>query len=47
VTNQLPEFHKSFAGLTDEQAELEFIQEAQKLPEYGIHFYKVQFVSEV
>ncbi|XP_031567263.1 tyrosine-protein phosphatase non-receptor type 13-like isoform X2 [Actinia tenebrosa] len=43
TTLQLPEFHKNFAGLSEEQAELEFIQEAQKLPEYGIHFYKVQY----
>lgn len=44
---QLPEFHKNFAGLTEVQAELEFVQEAQKLPEYGIHFYKVQYVSSI
>ena len=39
---QLPHFHKDFHGLTHEQAELEFIKEAQKLQEYGVHFYKVQ-----
>ena len=39
---QLPQFHLSVHGMTDEQAELEFIKEAQKLQEYGIHFYKVQ-----
>ncbi|XP_068744131.1 tyrosine-protein phosphatase non-receptor type 13-like isoform X2 [Montipora capricornis] len=39
---QLPQFHLTVHGMTDEQAELEFIKEAQKLQEYGIHFYKVQ-----
>ena len=34
--------HKTFHGLSDEEAELEFIKEAQKLQEYGLHFYKVQ-----
>lgn len=47
TTIQLPKFHKNFAGLTDKQAEQEFIQEAQKLPEYGIHFYQVQYVSSI
>ena len=39
---ELPRVHKTFHGLSDEEAELEFIKEAQKLQEYGIHFYKVQ-----
>lgn len=39
---ELPRVHKTFHGLSDEDAELEFIKEAQKLQEYGIHFYKVQ-----
>lgn len=43
--SQLPEFHQNFTGLSEDQAELDFVQEAQKLPEYGIHFYKVQAVS--
>lgn len=38
---ELPRVHKTFHGLSDEDAELEFIKEAQKLQEYGIHFYKV------
>ena len=42
ATQQLPHFHKTFHGLTDDQAELEFVKEGQKLQEYGIHFYKVQ-----
>ncbi|XP_078359591.1 tyrosine-protein phosphatase non-receptor type 13-like [Oculina patagonica] len=42
ATQELPRFHKTFHGLSDEDAELEFIKEAQKLQEYGIHFYKVQ-----
>lgn len=42
AVEELPRFHKTFHGLSDEQAELEFIKEAQKLQEYGIHFYKVQ-----
>lgn len=42
ASQQLPQFHQTFLGLTNEQAELEFIKEAQKLQEYGIHFYKVQ-----
>ena len=39
---ELSHVHKTFHGLSDEDAELEFIKEAQKLQEYGIHFYKVQ-----
>lgn len=39
---ELAHVHKTFHGLSDEEAELEFIKEAQKLQEYGIHFYKVQ-----
>lgn len=42
ATQELPRFHKTFHGLSEEDAELEFIKEAQKLQEYGIHFYKVQ-----
>ncbi|XP_022779941.1 tyrosine-protein phosphatase non-receptor type 13-like isoform X3 [Stylophora pistillata] len=42
ATQELPRFHKSCHGLSEEEAELEFIKEAQKLQEYGIHFYKVQ-----
>lgn len=45
AVSQLPEFHQHFAGLNEKQAELDFVEEAQKLPEYGIHFYKVQAVS--
>ena len=32
-------------GLSEEHAELEFLKEAQKLPEYGVHFYKVSTVG--
>ena len=39
---ELLRIHKTFRGLSDEEAELEFIKEAQKLQEYGIYFYKVQ-----
>lgn len=42
ATQELPRFHKSCHGLSEEEAELEFIKEAQKLQEYGVHFYKVQ-----
>lgn len=42
AAQELPRFHKTFRGLSDEEAELEFIREAQKLQEYGIHFYQVQ-----
>ena len=42
ASQQLPHFHKTFHGMSDEHAELEFIKEAQKLQEYGVHFYKVQ-----
>ena len=42
ASQQLPHFHKTFHGMADEHAELDFIKEAQKLQEYGVHFYKVQ-----
>ena len=41
----LPEIHANFMGLSEEHAELEFLKEAQKLPEYGVHFYKVSTVG--
>ena len=44
---QLPQFHQGFSGLSEVQAEVQFIKEAQKLPEYGLHFYKVYTVSKI
>ena len=45
AAQQLPQFHQGFSGLSEGQAELQFLKEAQKLQEYGLHFYKVHTVS--
>ncbi|CAB3989616.1 tyrosine- phosphatase non-receptor type 13-like isoform X1 [Paramuricea clavata] len=41
IRHQLPKMHHSNRGLTDAQAEIEFLKEAQKLQEYGVLFHKV------
>ncbi|XP_077999364.1 tyrosine-protein phosphatase non-receptor type 13-like isoform X2 [Glandiceps talaboti] len=45
IRQQLPSMHFNNNGMTDIQAELEFIMEARKLAEYGIHFHKVMQVK--
>lgn len=42
IRDHATEEHRKLAGLTDRQAEIEFIKKATKLQEYGIHFYKLQ-----
>ncbi|XP_022313821.2 tyrosine-protein phosphatase non-receptor type 13-like isoform X2 [Crassostrea virginica] len=42
IRDHATEEHKKLAGLTDRQAEIEFIKKASKLQEYGIHYYKLQ-----
>lgn len=42
IRDHATEEHCKLAGLTDRQAEIEFIKKATKLHEYGIHFYKLQ-----
>lgn len=41
IRHQLPKMHHTHRGLTDAQAEIEFLKEAQKLQEYGVLFHKV------
>ncbi|XP_028402395.1 tyrosine-protein phosphatase non-receptor type 13-like [Dendronephthya gigantea] len=41
IRHQLPKMHHSHRGLSDAQAEIEFLKEAQKLQEYGVLFHKV------
>lgn len=41
IKKQLPTMHKTHTGLSDAQAEIEYLKEAQKLQEYGIIFNKV------
>ncbi|KAM7446421.1 Tyrosine-protein phosphatase non-receptor type 13 [Porites harrisoni] len=41
IKKQLPSMHKTHTGLSDAQAEIEYLKEAQKLQEYGIIFNKV------
>ncbi|XP_070545261.1 tyrosine-protein phosphatase non-receptor type 13-like isoform X2 [Ptychodera flava] len=45
IREQLPTMHYNNHGMTDIQSELEFIMEARKLAEYGIHFHKVMQVK--
>ncbi|KAL5018640.1 hypothetical protein ScPMuIL_004362 [Solemya velum] len=35
------EMHAAARDITEAQAEMDFIREVQKLPEYGVHFYKL------
>ena len=41
VEELLPNMHSELKNMTREEAELEFLKEAQKLPEYGMVFYRV------
>ncbi|XP_047142162.1 tyrosine-protein phosphatase non-receptor type 13 isoform X1 [Hydra vulgaris] len=41
IKNTLPAMHQSLRGLSEDQAEIEFLKEAQKLSEYGILFHRV------
>lgn len=41
IKNALPAMHQSHRGLTEGQAEIEFLKEAQKLSEYGVLFHRV------
>ncbi|KAK3752558.1 hypothetical protein QZH41_013417, partial [Actinostola sp. cb2023] len=41
IRNTLPQLHKAHSGISDAQAEIEYLKEAQKLQEYGIIFNKV------
>ncbi|XP_078356362.1 tyrosine-protein phosphatase non-receptor type 13-like isoform X2 [Oculina patagonica] len=41
IKKHLPSMHKTHTGLSDAQAEIEYLKEAQKLQEYGIIFNKV------
>ncbi|RDD47414.1 FERM and PDZ domain-containing protein 2 [Trichoplax sp. H2] len=41
LKRQLSSMHSAHAGLSESQAEVEFLKEAQKLPYYGIHFYRL------
>nr|XP_006812581.1 PREDICTED: tyrosine-protein phosphatase non-receptor type 13-like [Saccoglossus kowalevskii] len=41
IRHQLPAMHQAHRGLNDIRSEQEFMLEARKLAEYGIHFHKV------
>ena len=41
IEQLLPNMHSELKNMTREEAELEFLKEAQKLPEYGMVFYRV------
>lgn len=41
IEELLPNMHAELRDVTREEAELEFLKEAQKLPEYGMVFYRV------
>ena len=41
IEDLLPNMHSELRSLSREEAELEFLKEAQKLPEYGMVFYRV------
>ncbi|PIK61872.1 putative tyrosine-protein phosphatase non-receptor type 13 [Apostichopus japonicus] len=41
IRRKLPILHEAHEDMGDEEAEFEFLLEARKLSEYGIHFHKV------
>ncbi|XP_062503040.1 tyrosine-protein phosphatase non-receptor type 13-like isoform X2 [Corticium candelabrum] len=41
VTENLPKIHKQLSGMTKQQAEIEFMREAQQLSDYGTFFHDV------
>ena len=45
VRDHLPDYHNKVSGYSDVEAEFRYMKEMMKLPEYGIHFYKVCRVS--
>ena len=47
VSQKLRALHKVQCGLSQEEAEVKFIKESQKLSEYGMHLYKSQWVSTI
>ncbi|XP_072352385.1 tyrosine-protein phosphatase non-receptor type 13 isoform X14 [Scyliorhinus torazame] len=42
VKEELPKLHITYCGATEAESELEFLKVCQKLPEYGVLFYRVQ-----
>ncbi|XP_018108660.1 tyrosine-protein phosphatase non-receptor type 13 isoform X2 [Xenopus laevis] len=42
LKEELPRLHSTYAGASVKEAELEFLRVCQKLPEYGVHFHRVQ-----
>ncbi|XP_078070170.1 tyrosine-protein phosphatase non-receptor type 13 isoform X2 [Mustelus asterias] len=42
VKEELPKLHVTYCGATETESELEFLKVCQKLPEYGVLFYRVQ-----
>ncbi|XP_063969005.1 tyrosine-protein phosphatase non-receptor type 13-like isoform X2 [Lytechinus pictus] len=41
IRDRLPSMHEAQKGMSDVEAEFDFLMEARKLPEYGIHFHRV------
>ncbi|XP_071952014.1 tyrosine-protein phosphatase non-receptor type 13-like isoform X2 [Antedon mediterranea] len=41
IRRKLPTMHQLHKGMIDDQAELEFLMEARKLSEFGIHFHRI------
>ncbi|XP_030835107.1 tyrosine-protein phosphatase non-receptor type 13 isoform X4 [Strongylocentrotus purpuratus] len=41
IRARLPPMHEAQKGMSDVEAEFDFLMEARKLPEYGIHFHRV------
>ncbi|TRY98648.1 hypothetical protein DNTS_005895 [Danionella cerebrum] len=41
IKEELPKLHRSYYNASEQEAELEFLKECQRLPEYGVHFHRV------
>ncbi|KAG8454361.1 hypothetical protein GDO86_000837 [Hymenochirus boettgeri] len=42
LKEELPRLHSTYRGASEKEAELEFLKVCQRLPEYGVHFHRVQ-----
>ncbi|XP_031433720.1 tyrosine-protein phosphatase non-receptor type 13 isoform X3 [Clupea harengus] len=41
IKEDLPKLHSSYYGVSEEEAEFEFLKVCQRLTEYGVHFHRV------
>ncbi|KAM4807873.1 tyrosine-protein phosphatase non-receptor type 13 [Rhinophrynus dorsalis] len=42
LKEELPRLHSTYTGALEKETEMEFLKVCQRLPEYGVHFHRVQ-----